>query len=595
MRQIIIKVGIMQEKGYSNNFLSKLKSSCNIVSVVSRYVPLQRKGRTYWGCCPFHHEKTPSFAVNEYEGYYHCFGCGVGGDVIKFVQEIEGIDFMQTVKNLAESVNMEVPEFTGDENIIKRKKEHDRLIYIVTETAKYYHSELLKPTGQVAKNYLQKRQISDETVTKLGIGYSPSWQGVITYLKSLHITEQEMLKAGVVNEKNGRYYDAMTLRLVFPIFNHVGKVVGFSGRALDGEALAKYKNTQATDIFNKSTLLFGLNNLRKARVENKNYAILVEGQIDVVSLYQAGYPNAIATLGTAFNENHINTISKFVDSIYICFDGDSAGKKATEKSVELLKDTNFDVKVVRLSNNMDPDEFIKANGSEAFESQLKNAITVKEFQIDSLADKFNLQDKNSVPKFVESALNLLCTFKNVTDRDLYLKSISKKANMNEEILRRELNKKLLSNSPNTTQNKISTVVNAKENKLLQAEQYVLACILYKKEFAKNVSSDLFENVFYSQFNQYVIDNNPKISQVLDDYDVDANEQLKQIINYNFGKIKEEEKQYKGCLKQLELRTLQKKQSNLQIKLQTAPENEKLAILSELQATIRQIQTKKTEE
>lgn len=585
----------MQEKGYSQSFLSKLKSSCNIVSVVSRYVPLQKKGRTYWGCCPFHHEKTPSFAVNEFEGYYHCFGCGVGGDVISFVQNIEGIDFMQTIKNLAESVNMEVPEFTGDENIIKRKKEHDRLIYIVTESARFYHNELLKPTGQVAKDYLKKRQISDETVTKLGIGYSPSWQGLITYLKSLNISQQEMLKAGVANEKNGRIYDAMAERLVFPIFNHIGKVVGFSGRALNNDALAKYKNTQATDIFNKSTLLFGLNNLRKARVENKNFAILVEGQIDVVSLYQAGYPNAIATLGTAFNENHINTISKFVDSIYICFDGDNAGKKATEKSVELLKQTSFDVKVVRLPNGMDPDEFIKANGSEAFEKQLEKAMTMKEFQINCLADKFNLQDKNNIPKFIEASLNLLCTFNNVTDRDLYLKTVAEKANMNEEILRRELNKKLLAKQSSAPQKKASTMLNARENKLLQAEQFVLACRIYKKDFAQNVPSNLFENSFYSTFNQYLIDNNPKISQVLDDYDVENNEPLKQIINYNFGKIKEEEKQYKGCLKQLELRQLQKKQSSLQIKLQTAKESEKLAILSELQATIREIQTKKTEE
>lgn len=585
----------MQDKGYSQNFLSKLKSGCNIVSVVSRYVPLQRKGRTYWGCCPFHHEKTPSFAVNEYEGYYHCFGCGVGGDVISFVQNIEGIDFMQTIKNLAESINMEVPEFTGDENIIKRKKEKDRLIFITTESAKFYHAELNKPVGQVARNYLDKRQITHETVTKLGIGYSPDWQSLITYLKSQNISEQEMLKAGVANEKNGRIYDSMAGRLVFPIFNHVGKVVGFSGRALDNDALAKYKNTQATDIFNKSTLLFGLNNLRKARVENKNYAILVEGQIDVVSLYQAGYPNAIATLGTAFNENHIETISRFVDSIYICFDGDGAGKKATEKSVELLKNTTFDVKVVNLPDKLDPDEFIKANGKEAFEKQLEKAITIKEFQINTLAEKYNLSDKNNVPKFVEASLNLLSTFNNVTDRDTYLKTIAKKANMNEEILRRSLNKLLLSNKTSTTQKKAVPIANAQENKLLLAEQFVLACRLYKKPFAQNISSNLFENNFYSQFNQYLIDNNPKVADVLDDYDIESNEQLKQIINYNFDKIKNEELQYNGCLKQLELRVLQKKQSELQIKLQTATAGEKMAILTELQATIREIQTKKTEE
>lgn len=587
----------MQEKGYRQDFIDKLKNACNIVTVVSKYVPLSRKGKTYWGCCPFHHEKTASFAVNEFEGYYHCFGCGVGGDVIKFVQSIEGIDFMQAVRNLAESVNMEVPEFAGDDNILARKKERDRLIYICTETAKYYHNELKKPTGQVARDYLVKRQITNETVTKLGLGYSPNWQGVIQYLKSLHISQEEMLKAGIVSEKNGRIYDAMAERLVFPIFNHIGKVVGFSGRALNNDAFAKYKNTTETDIFKKSSLLFGLNNLRKARVENKNYAILVEGQIDVVSLYQAGFPNAIATLGTAFNENHIATISRFVDSIYICFDGDGAGRKATIRSVELLKDTNFDVKVVSLPEKLDPDEYIKKYGADSFENELKNAITVKEFQIEVLSEKFDLTDKNNIPKFVESGLNLIASFKNVADRDIYLKKIAQIAKINEEILRRELNKKLVAIRNNQTQvakPKISAL-KAEENSLLSAETYVLACRLYKKEYATNIKSELFENAFYKEFNQYLIDNNPIVSKVLDDYDMENNDYLKQIINYDFGTIKQEEQEYKGCLRKLEIRQLMKKQTELQNKLSLVDGSQKYAILSELQSTIREIQAKKTEE
>lgn len=594
---ILKKVGEMQEKGYRQDFIDKLKSACNIVSVVSKYVPLSRKGKTYWGCCPFHHEKTASFAVNEFEGYYHCFGCGVGGDVIKFVQNIEGIDFMQAVRNLAESVNMEVPEFTGDDNILARKKERDRLIYICTEAAKYYHNELLKPTGQVARNYLVKRQISNETVTKLGLGYSPNWQGVIAYLNSLKISEKEMLKAGILSEKNGRTYDAMAERLVFPIFNHIGKVVGFSGRALTTDAFAKYKNTTETDIFKKSSLLFGLNNLRKARVENKNYAILVEGQIDVVSLYQAGFPNAIATLGTAFNENHIATISRFVDSIYICFDGDGAGRKATVKSVELLKETNFDVKVVSLPEKLDPDEYIKKYGADSFEEQLKKAITVKEFQIETLAEKFDLTDKNNIPKFVESGLNLVASFKNVADRDTYLKKIAQIAKINEEILRRELNKKLIAqrNNQTTVAKPMLSATKAEENSLLSAETFVLACRLYKKDFASNIKSELFENAFYKEFNQYLIDNNPVVSKVLDDYDTENNQYLKQIINFDFGTIKQEEQEYKGCLRKLEIRNLMKKQADLQNKLSLADDSQKYAILSELQNTIREIQAKKTEE
>lgn len=586
----------MAKSGYSPEFLSKLKASCNIVSEISRYVPLSKKGRNYWGCCPFHHEKTPSFTVNEYEGYYHCFGCGESGDVISFLEKIEGIDFMQVVKNLAESANIPLPAFTGDENILKWKKQKDRLIYICTETAKFYHQELLKPSGKIARDYLQKRQITDETITKMGLGYSPDWQSVITYLKSLDISVEEMQKAGIISEKNGRYFDAMAQRLVFPVFDHLGKVVGFSGRALTDTALAKYKNTQGTDIFNKSTILFGLNNLRKARVQNKNYAILVEGQIDVVSLYQAGFPNAIASLGTAFNENHIETISKFVDSIYICFDGDGAGKKATERCVELLKGTNFDVKILNLPNKMDPDEYIKNFGAESFESQLQNAKTVKEYQIDILAEKYDLTDKSNITKFVQTALNLVASFKSILDRDIYLKKVAEKSNMNEEILRRELNKKVISQQSKVTEKRpVATAEMVNQNKLLKAEIFVLACRLYKKEFAQNISSDLFENNFYRQFNQYLIDNNPLLSRVLDDYDMEKNDFLKQIMNYDFSLIKDEQKEYKGCLKQLELRKLLKKQTELQISLQSASEENRRKILGELQQIIKQIQEKKTEE
>ncbi|MBQ0017339.1 MAG: DNA primase, partial [Clostridiales bacterium] len=586
----------MQDKGYSNDWLSKLKSSCNIVSVVSRYVPLQKKGRTYWGCCPFHHEKTPSFAVNDVEQYYHCFGCGESGDVITFVEKLEGVDFMQAVKNLAESVNLEVPQFTGDESIIQKKKERDLLVNICTEAARYYYSKLASSEGKIAKDYLTKRGVGDDTVFKMGLGYSPNWQGLIGELKKKGYTEEQMIKAGLVGQKDGRVFDAMAERLVFPIFNHVGKIVGFSGRALNDGAYAKYKNTEGTDIFNKSYLLYGINNLRKARVENQNYAILVEGQMDVVTLNQAGFNNAIATLGTAFNEHHVETISKFVDSIYICFDGDGAGKKAAEKSVELLKNTTFDVKVVSLSEKLDPDEYIKKYGKEAFENELKNAQTVREFQINALSEKFDLKDKSQITKFLNSALELIASFKLVTERDLYLKQVAKLSNMNEEILRRELNKKVRVVSSENNIKKVSTAsVNVKENKLMQAEIFVLACRLYKKEFAENIKSDLFENNFFKEFNQYIIDSSPKVSDVIDNYDIENNEDLNKVVNFDFSSIKDELKQYKGCLNQLELRKLIKYQTELQIKLQTAKDNDRTFILNELQNTIRQIQNRKVEE
>lgn len=586
---------MVNNKGYSNDFLSRLKSSCNIVTVISRYVPLTRKGRTYWGCCPFHHENTPSFCVYDNEGNYHCYGCGASGDVISFVQKLEGFDFMQAVKTLADSVNLPVPEFMGDESLVKKRKERERLVYICTETAKYYHKQLLQPCGKIARDYLDKRKIEQSTITKMGLGYSPNWQGLIDHLKSLKITNQEMLNSGVANEKDGRLYDVMAERLIFPILNNVGKVVGFSGRALKDGSFAKYKNTQTTEIFNKSSILFNVNNLRKARVENRNYAILVEGQIDVVSLYQAGFTNAIATLGTAFNEHHVETISKFVDSLYICFDGDGAGKKATEKSLDVLKDSNFNIKVVSMPEKLDPDDYIKKFGADSFEKLIEEAKSVREFKVLSLADKFDLKDKIQVAKFSQQALEMISTFKNVTERDLFLKIVAQKCNLNEETLKSQLNKLVMKkqNVSNKVIEKTSEEIN--KNKLLQAEIFVLACRLYKKSFAKNVKSSLFENTFNNSFNQYLLDNNPIVSQVLDDYDLDANDILNKIVNYNFMLLKNEEMEYKGCLKQLELRELMKKQALIKEKLLVAPKTEQYVLLTQLQQTIKEIQDKKSEE
>ena len=303
----------MQNNDKFLEWKEKLKAKCSIVSIISKYLTLSRKGKTYWACCPFHHEKTPSFAVNEIGQYYHCFGCGVGGDVINFVQKMEGIDYMDAVKMLARDVNMELPKFEfEDEEILKAKKQRDKLIEICTETAKFYYKKLNESVGYKARQYLEKRKVERETIVKMGLGYSPDYNSLPTYLKSKGYSIEDMVLAGVVSQNTDtkKVYDAMAKRLVFPIFNSNSKVCGFSGRAMEDGAYAKYKNTTGTPIFNKSTIMYGLNLLRKARVENKNYALLVEGQMDVISCHQAGFTNAIATLGTAFNDNHVRVLDR---------------------------------------------------------------------------------------------------------------------------------------------------------------------------------------------------------------------------------------------------------------------------------------------
>jgi len=427
----------MKDKGYSVEWLEKLKSSSNIVSVISRYLTLNRKGTTYWACCPFHHEKTPSFAVNEQGQFYHCFGCGESGDVIKFVEKLEGTDFVGAVKILADHAGLEVPEFSGDASYLENKKHRELLQNICRETAVYYNKMLKDKQGLKARDYLEKRGVIPSTITRLGIGYSPNWTGLVTYLKNKGFKTSDILESGVCGERDGKLFDEMATRVVFPVIDHRGKVVGFSGRALQDGAYAKYKNTKQTPLFNKSSNIYCINFLRKARL-NKNYAILVEGQMDVVALNQAGFDNAIATMGTAFNKNHVATLSRFVDGVVVCFDGDSAGQKATGKSLEPLMAEGLDIRILELPEKLDPDEYIKKYGAEKYQNLIDNSLPVYEFEIKHEASKFDLSNRDNISKFIDSGLKIVLGIPKESEKQVYLDLIANISKVPKETLMRQL-------------------------------------------------------------------------------------------------------------------------------------------------------------
>ncbi len=297
----------MQKNIYSREWLDKLIYNNNIVSVISKYLPLQKKNNKFWACCPFHHEKTPSFVVNELEGYYHCFGCGESGNVITFIEKIEGLDFVESVKLLAENANMEIPTVLADENLIQRKKQRDLLVQICTDTAKFYHNQLISENGKSALNYLIKRGVTKQTMVKMGLGYSPNWTSLVSHLKSKNYSYEAMKEAGVVGEKDGRYYDLMAERVMFPVIDHSNRVVGFSGRSLDPNAQAKYKNTPQTSLFKKSEIIYGLNTLRKARLEKDKNFESIDEICDPFSLIVANilklYPEEIDNDSEELREN----------------------------------------------------------------------------------------------------------------------------------------------------------------------------------------------------------------------------------------------------------------------------------------------------
>lgn len=552
---------MQKQSGFSPDWIEKLRYNNDIISTISKYVTLNRRGSSYWACCPFHHEKTPSFSVNQQGQFFHCFGCGVGGDVIKFVEMIEGVSFFDAVKILAKNAGMELPKLELDEQYMKAQKQRELLKSICKETAIYYNKILNSPKGKKGIEYLKDRGVSQSTITRLGLGYSDSWQGLVNYLKGKHFYNKDLIEAGVCGEKDGRLFDEMAMRVVFPVIDHRGDVVGFSGRALEKTAFAKYKNTKATPLFNKSSNIYCINFLRKERL-NKNYAILVEGQMDVVALQQAGFGNAIATMGTAFNKNHIDTLKRFVDSVVVCFDGDSAGQNATVKSLAPLLQEGFGVKVMSLPEKLDPDEYIKKYGAESFQNLIDNALPVYDFQIKHLSTQFDLNDREQVPKFIDSALQIVAEMQKESEKQVYSKMVAEISNVPvETILRQLANTKIQQKS--VEEKPKEHKVNVVQTKNYAAELFVLASILHKKTYITNVEIDDFVNNNLKSIYQYLLDNNyPVVSKLYSDFDVEENLDVKNLINFDFSKIARPEQEFVDCHLKMQIEKLKREQEQI---------------------------------
>ena len=322
----------MAREGYPLDWMTELKSKNDIVSVVSRYVRLDYKGGRYWGCCPFHHEKTPSFTVNQREGFYYCFGCHAGGDVVKFVQEMENVGFPEAIKLLADAAGMQVPETEQSEALQTEKKYRDRLYAALKEAAGHYYRNLADPVvGKKVREYLAKRKIPSDVVVRFGLGYSKDFNSVIDYLREKGFSDKEILDSGVgTKNKNGSLYDALADRLIVPIINRADKVVAFGGRILEKkDGVAKYRNTTNTPVFEKNKTLFGINIAKKQRQKaGITEVIIVEGYMDVISLNKVGIANAVAGMGTALCDGQARELKYLSDRVYVCYDGDGAGQNA---------------------------------------------------------------------------------------------------------------------------------------------------------------------------------------------------------------------------------------------------------------------------
>ncbi len=541
----------MINRGFDSDWLSKLKYKCDIVSVLSKRLKLEKKGKTFWSCCPFHHEKTPSFAVNENEQFFHCFGCGESGDVITFIQKYDSLDFLEAVTQLADSVGMEIPSFKDNKELFKLNEKRQKEKEILKLTCQHYFENLKKNDRKTVIDYLNKRKISQESIEKFKIGYSRDWHALVDYLKSKNFNSQDLKSAGVVDLKDGNIYDFMGERLVFPIFNTQEECIGFSGRLLEKtDERAKYKNTSQTDIFNKSKAIFAINHIKKLKQQGElKRIILVEGQIDVISMHQNGFYETVACLGTALTKEHARELKRFCDNLILCFDGDDAGIKATLRSLEVLKEFDFNLKIASLPPKTDPDEFLKENGSEKMEELLSGAKSEIDYRLTITSKKFDVTKIDERAKFVKIALEIINQLENYSEKQPYLETIKKLSGIPIDILMRDLSKddsggKKTSTSFNRETNE------TRENASIKATKFILASLLFKKDYAQTEIplEKLLKNPIHKKLLNYLKEESKKgkivtISDLYNVFDIDNEPALKEVIYYNFDEIGNNAKQY----------------------------------------------------
>lgn len=413
--------------GFTPEFLEELKYKCDIVEVISQYVPLQKKGGRYFGCCPFHNEKTPSFCVNN--GWYHCFGCGASGDVVKFVMEMESVSFYDAVKILADKVGLQLPEVKLDPQYAQKKEHGDVLKQLMRDAARYYRNNLLdEKKGNDAREYLHNRGLDDEIAKRYGLGLSLDNESMVGYMRRKGYSLKDLEECGLVGNVQ-RPYDAFANRIIVPIMDSMSNVIAFGGRIYHGEKdVAKYKNSTNTTLFDKGRTIYGINFIKRDKKMNGvayKELILVEGYMDVISLGASGIKNAVACMGTALTDGQARELSRMTENLYVCYDGDGAGKKATIRNVDILAKFVQNVRVISLDEGKDPDETVREGGAEAFLKKQKEALPVIEYKLKLCADANDLGSVNGRAKYVQSALKVLKTIDNRAEREVYMDVVSK--------------------------------------------------------------------------------------------------------------------------------------------------------------------------
>ena len=417
-------------------FLDELTARNPIEDVVGQYVTLSRKSRNLFGLCPFHSEKTPSFSVAPEKGIYYCFGCHKGGGAVNFIMEIENLDYPDAVRFLAKRAGMEVPE---DESYREGYRKQERLWNLCREAARFYHAQLKTPQAKPALDYIAKRALSNDCVTKFGLGYAPdAWTSLMDAMTAKGYTKEELFEAGltVKHPTKGTYYDRFRNRLIFPNIDVRGNVVGFSGRVLD-DSKPKYINASETPVFRKRQFLFAMNLAKKTK---EDFFILVEGPMDAISLHQFGFDCAVASQGTALTDEHAVLLSKYTQKLVLIYDGDEAGQNATRRAIPMLEKAGISVRVLTVQGAKDPDEFLKKYGADAFRALLNKSENQAEYHLNVMRRKYDLTQDDQKVAFLREAASFVATLPNAVEREVYGSRAAEEAGVKPEAMKIEVTK-----------------------------------------------------------------------------------------------------------------------------------------------------------
>lgn len=421
---------------YSDEIIDEVRQTNDIVDIISQYVHLKRSGRNFFGLCPFHNEKSPSFSVSPDKQIFHCFGCGVGGNVFTFLTKIEGINFIEAIQTLAERANIQLPMLENSGDSVKEQLKSK--VYKVNEfTAKYYHENLYKPEAKIAQEYIKKRKLTNETLQSFQIGFSGKFDELYQELKKQGFEEPEILESGLVNKNDkGQYIDRYRNRLMFPICDSRGKVIAFGGRVLD-DSKPKYINSPENIVYSKGRNLFGLNVAKKGDTKQ---LLIVEGYMDVISLHQRGITNVVAPLGTALTQQQGWLLRKNTEKIILSFDSDEAGLMAKMRALDILQNMGCDLRIIQMEGAKDPDEYIIKYGNARFNNIVEKALSVIEFKVKVLKQNLNLEVVNDKIKFLNEIAKLIAKIDNTIEREVYIEKIAKEYEISKEAIYAEVNK-----------------------------------------------------------------------------------------------------------------------------------------------------------